>query len=175
MKDDNEFDVYGVKPDLLEGYDDAASGLGQTLQDAERRLKQSRHDKTRYPPRIQNIQVHIQTMRQYENLSEKERVMDAASEVLEATIEESIKKREPESTRFNEALAALKEEERRGFVTIIDANTSTLVYWNWTYGYEVATDENAAMNARLAHDIAQKNVARPEHAGKVYGDAATRK
>ena len=170
MTEDNEDQLFGVKPDLLDGYDEAPTGFARVLQDGERRLKLAGYEST-WPPRIRTVQVHVQTMLQYDDPAEKTRITEAANEILAETLDKAKEKAEPETTRFDEALAALKEEERRAFVMIIDANCFTLVYWNWRYEYQVATDKGRMLK-KLAHDIRYKKVARPERAERVYGQAA---
>ena len=170
MTEDDENRVFGVKPDLLDGYDEALTGFARTLQDAERRLKLAGYESA-WPPGIRTVQVHVQTVLQYDDPAEKTRITEAASEMLAQTLDKAKENAEPETTRFDEALAVLKAEERRAFVMIIDANCFTLVYWNWRYEYQVATDEGRMLK-KLAHDITYKKVARPERAERVYGKGA---
>ena len=130
-------DLDEVTPDLLTGYAEAGRELTWALRDAERRIKQEQYEDHRFAPRMGDVRLHIQYRQQYRDPRDKARIIRAADRVLNETLKDSIAKREPAASRFNEALAAMAAEDERIFVLVLIGNICHLVYWNWNFGYSI--------------------------------------
>ncbi len=159
-------------PDLLRGWNEAGARLTEILADAESRARF--HPETLFGTgnRFTDVRIHTQVRQTYANPQEKSRIVRATTRVLDETVE--IKEPEPEQ-RFYEALAALRQEEERVFVTVLLGATRDLIYWNWRYGYTLIANPIAdgEERARFNADIGRRRVAAPELAKSRYGKLVT--
>ena len=67
----------------------------------------------------------------------------------------------------------MQMEEERVFVCVLLGNHRDLVYWNWRYGYSLATFTSARGRAVFATDLDQRCIASPALARSRYGAAIT--
>ena len=166
--DDDHF--YSIKPDGLQGYDNAAEDFGRVLQDAERRMKalQYTHDGG-WPARIVEIRLHPQPRKDYQDPKEKSRIVQAAEEVLNATVECTAREDPVGQERFEEALSAMRMEDEQVFVLAVLGNVHHLIYWNWRYGYAVKGPALDCNDRQFRNDVDLRLVASPELARTRYG------
>ena len=163
-----------MKPDLLDSYDTAPEGLRNVLKDAESRIQSkdlAEQSNIQFPPRIGDIQIHTQPRRQHEDMQTKVKIMRDATNILQNTVN---KTDTTSKQRFEEALCALKAEERRNFVTVVRANTATIVYWNWQYAYSLKTTRGRE-HPQIRHGLQKRTIAAPEQAEAMYGDSVIHK
>ena len=159
-----------MKPDLLDSYDNAPEGFRNVLRDAESRIQSSafaEQSNIKFEPRISDIQIHTQRRRQHENVQTKVKIMRDATNILQNTVN---KNDATSNQRFEEALCTLRAEERRSFVTVVRANTATIVYWNWQYAYSLKTRQGRE-HPEIRTGLQQRIIATPEQADAVYGDS----
>ena len=159
----------GPAPDLLQGWRDAGLWLTYVMGDAEKRL--TLEGGAEVQSRFGDIRMHTQCKRDYADRAEKQAVMNAAEDVLNATLENRTKEG---SDRFEEALQAMKVEEERVFVCIILGNIYHFVYWNWRYGYTMNARPKVEGATRFTRDVDRRRVASPELATVRYGSAVKR-
>ena len=156
----------GTAPDRLRGYRKAGERLSEVMTDAEHRLILA--PETFKVKRFGDIQIHTQARQDYANRLEKSRIMAGALQILNETL--TVK--DPTSiARFQEAIAALRNEEERIFVVVLTGTPWTFVYWNWRYGYAL-DGVGRNLEQRVFHkDVRQHRVASPELARQRYGSA----
>ena len=175
FREDDDPPLYDIRssiPDLLRGWHEAGPRLTEILEDAESRARF--HPETLFGTvnRFGDVRVHTQVRQTYADPHEKSRIVVAANRILDDTLESKEAEREQ---RFWEALAALRREEERVFVTVFLGATRDLVYWNWRYGYTLIADPIAEGEgrARFNSDVGRRRIAAPELARTRYGELVT--
>ena len=144
------------------------------LGDAERRLLlagERTHGNLIVPARLGDVTVHTQHRSTYADPHEKQRIVRAAEQVLQKTLFDD----EPEAQlRFQEALAAMTQEDEPIFVVILTGNIWDFVYWNWTHGYTLDAWKRGDGWKRFRSDAKRRRVAAPSLARAAYGDSIVR-
>ena len=165
---------WGPKPDMLTGYDKAGSCFEAVLRDAEKRLLlagERTNGNLVVPARVGDVTLHTQHRATYADPTEKERIVEAAYQILQKTARND----KPEAQlRFQEALAAMTHEEERVFIVIVTSNVRDFVYWNWEHGYTLDSWRRGNGWKRFRTDTWRRKVAAPNAARAAYREAIVR-
>ena len=159
---------------MLTGYDNAGESLDAVLRDAERRLLLAGErtcGNLTAPARLGDVSVHTQYRSTYADPHEKRRIVRACEQVLNKTL---CVEEEEAQVRFQEALAAMTQEDERIFVVVLTGNVWDFVYWNWSHGYTLDAWEKNAGWKRFRNDAKRRKVAAPSLAQAAYGNAVVR-
>ncbi len=159
-------DDNGPEPDLLAGYKDAGARLARVLADAEKRLLEAHRDGAPAKARLRDCRVHTQCRQDYARRSDKERIINAATRVLDETYDAGD---EESRSRFQEALLVLEREDERVFVCTLLGNVHDLVYWDWEWAYTVNARSRAPGRNVFTADVERRAVASPGLAVRRYG------
>lgn len=116
--------------------------------------------------------MHTQYRKQYASRAERQRIVQATSKVLDATVVDTTDPTMNEC--FEEALAALRAAEERVFVAVFRGNIWSLVFWDWRFAYAIDEWNASRGRRRFRRDWKSRRVASPARAAQRYGGAIPR-